>query len=254
MSNLFKKAVNAIKNLFRKKEKREQAKPESVKTDKPKTPVGKEKAEPKKRVYVKKKHPRKIEDLPGEVWRSAKCNDNYDVSTMGRIYSKLSGRLMTGDKVGNVCLYRDNKSTTRSLARIIAETFISLPEGAHNRNCLAIVIDDSKSLSVDNIKWVLRSEFQKKNAVYFYEYFKKKEAEERKKEERQVIIEPDEESFSAIIQLRKSGEKVRRYKDINEILDVHKTWEKDLISKCLAGFSKEAYGWRWIYEVDYEKK
>lgn len=261
MSNIFKKAVNAIKNLFRKEERREQ---EPVKTDKPKTPVAKEKPGPKKRrPYVKKIHPRKIEDLPGEEWRSAKCNDNYEVSTMGRIYSKLSGRLMIGDKLGNVCLYRDKKGTTKSLARIIADTFIPLPEGVQNRNCLAIVIDESKSPSVDNIKWVLRSDFQKKNAVYLYEYFKKTEAEERQREERQkearqkeakeVIIEPDEESFYAIIQLRKSGEKVRRYKDINEILDVHKTWEKDLISKCLAGFSKDAYGWRWVYEIDYEK-
>ena len=263
MSNIFKKAINAIKNFFRKQERDEQQ--ESLKTDKSKTPVAKEKAEPtKKRKYVKKLHTRDFESLPGEEWRSVWCNANYEVSNKGRIYSRLSGRLIIGDKLGNVSLYRDKKCTTRSLARIIAETFMPLPEGAHNRNCLAIVIDGSKSLSVDNIKWVLRSEFQKKNAVYFYEYFKKKDEEERlrEKEEKKespiiespVIIEPDEESFSAIIQLRKSGEKVRRYEDINEILDVHKTWEKDVISKCLAGFSNDAYGWRWVYEVDYEKK
>ena len=78
----------------------------------------------------------------------------------------------------------------------------------------------------------------------------------RLKAEKKVIPKTLTSSYKqslAIIQLRLNNDFVRRYIDMDELLRSHLTWDKEKILDCLSGKDTDAYGWRFVYEVDYYK-
>lgn len=217
-------------------------------------------------VIVKKLHNRSFESLPGEVWKDIPDNIQYEVSNMGRVYSKLTDICLRTYKDGDIYLYRQNsnKRQSKNVARMVAELFLPIPQ-ADYRKYVVMQRVKGDDFSVSNLYWMKRKDYlaQKRGAkIENVEEIKVDDVDDVEpipvsddvEEYRVERVETfEEESFKSIVQLRLNGEYVRRYEDVNEILDVHKTYERDVISECLAGFIKDAYGWKWVYEVDYEK-
>ena len=124
------------------------------------------------------------------------------------------------------------------IANLVAEYFLPAPQ---NENFVLVrinyLLDDNRAC---NLKWVT-----KKERCALKKHYNNKHTDEKVKEE---------QSKTAIVQLRSNGEYVRRYYDVNEILSVHPTWQKEDILKCLSGESKDVYGWKFLWESDYEKR
>lgn len=75
---------------------------------------------------------RERRELIGEQWKRSKEFDNYELSTNGQIRNYNTGRILktTINKKGNeqVCLRKDNRQHTKSVHRLMVDTFF---EGDH---------------------------------------------------------------------------------------------------------------------------
>ena len=110
----------------------------------------------------------------------------------------------------------------------------------------AIEINDNFDFTVENLMWVNKADINPIKRVFVSDL---KTAHIPVKQN--VNIKKDER---AIVQLRKNGEFIRRYYDISEVLEVHPTWKSGDVLMCLTGHFPDAYGYRFMYEYEYEKK
>ena len=72
--------------------------------------------------------------LPGEEWKTIPGYSRYKASTLGRIWTSWSGKLlkpqMNGQRYPTVCVYNDDRKVRRaSVHRLVAITFLPNPEG-----------------------------------------------------------------------------------------------------------------------------
>ena len=102
-------------------------------------------------------------------------------------------------------------------------------------------------LTADNIKWVTLVDIENKKV----ENKKRFDIDDEVVYNRRNEIKTDE---NAIVQLRLNGEYVRRYIDIDEIIEMHPIWNDVDIMMSLTDFMPEAYGYRWVYETNYHKQ
>lgn len=72
--------------------------------------------------------------LPGEEWKTIPGYSRYKASTLGRVWTSWSGKLlkpqMCGQRYPTVCVYTDDGKVRRAAVhRLVALTFIPNPEG-----------------------------------------------------------------------------------------------------------------------------
>lgn len=171
-----------------------------------------------------------------EEWRPVAGCDFLEVSNLGRLrklpYIGAKGQTfpakiikLTPSHCGWVSVKFRGQKYYNNICYIVAEAFIPKPDA--EKEYKAVTVDGD--YSVYSIRWV------EKEAL--------KAAQIKKKTERKIIVTND-----SIVQMRLSGEYVRRYRDIDEIIDVHPLWDKSEIVMSLIDFQAEAYGYRWDYE------
>ena len=94
-----------------------------------------------------------------EIWKDIYAE--YQVSNLGRVYSKKTKKLLNPsfDSWGylQVCLYIDGKQKSKKLHRLVAEAFIPNPE---NKKTVNHEDGNKKNCCVSNLCWATDSEQQ----------------------------------------------------------------------------------------------
>ena len=95
-----------------------------------------------------------------EVFKDIKGYPNYQVSNLGRIWSKISQKYMKSQK--DACGYLriqlraiNGKVKTEKIHRLVAITFIDNPNNLPEVNHINHIRDDNR---VDNLEWVTHKE------------------------------------------------------------------------------------------------
>lgn len=174
--------------------------------------------------------------MEAEIWKDIDGYDGlYQISNLGNVRSLKFGKIkllkQINDKYGykKVDLYKDRKTKTCKIHRLVAQAFIpnpnNLPEVNHK--------DENKSNNcVDNLEWCDR----KYNMNYGT-------AQQRSSCKR--INHPSRSK--QVLQLTKSGEFVTEYPSICEASRFTEL-DKSHISKCCRGIKKSFGGFIWKYK------
>lgn len=99
-----------------------------------------------------------------EIFKDIKSNPDYQISNLGRVWSKKSNRYMKllrdTDGYLRIRLYMGNgKARTEKVHRLVAIAFIDNPNGLPEVNHINHQRDDNR---VDNLEWVSHDENMKK--------------------------------------------------------------------------------------------
>lgn len=193
-----------------------------------------------------------------EIWRDVVGYEDYlQVSNFGNFRRKFRDGsrnktmknkvLQKNPKTSKIQVTINRNHIFLHIAECVADAFIPLPSGSERTQLTAITTGEKYNFVVDNIIWVKKTKVNPRTNTLYSEMKMKKKITIPE----EIVIKKDE---NAIIQLRENGEFVRRYIDINEVLEVHPLWDFAEILMCLTGHFPDAYGWRWKYEYIYEKK
>lgn len=174
-----------------------------------------------------------------ELWKTIKDFDRYEISNMGRVRVRESGRVNGGNKMlkpnirGGYCQVTLKNKINRKTFRvhiIVAKHFII----NSNPNEFGIVdhIDGNKSNNAFiNLRWTSHSGNIKNFYDNYYLYKGK-----------------------PIIQYDLNGTVIKEWKNIREILEIHKNYNYFSLLKCLTGKFDKVYNFNWKYkESDKEK-
>ncbi len=229
-----------------------------------------------------------MNDNINEVWRDIPGYEkSHEVSNLGRVRTKdrvtekgfsmkskiVSPRICSSGYVAvTIC------ATKFFLVhKLVAEVFLEKPRP----DCTQVRFKDGNNRNVcaDNLYWFIsplkikkeQTQLKKLNKLLNATKKEKKEKVAKVKKEKVTkvkvvkvkeakpkVIKPKvtkakEKPKIEVFQLRLNGDFVRRYYSIDELLQVHPTWEKDVVMMNLTGDFPEAYGYRFVYEADYEK-
>ena len=101
-----------------------------------------------------------------EIWKTIEEAPNYEVSNLGEVKNKISGRKLkpqaygaTGYKQVSLKVIGYDKFQKRYVHRLVAQTFIPNPE---NKREVNHIDGDKLNNNVKNLEWVTSSENQKK--------------------------------------------------------------------------------------------
>lgn len=190
-----------------------------------------------------------------EEWRDIKGYEGiYQISDCGRVkslgrmvhmhngfrYTKERFLRVKKKKSGYLfyCLYPGDRTVKYEHAhRLVAQAFI--PNPLHKRDVNHI---DGNKLNncVDNLEWVTRSE----NQIHAYNVLKRT---------REHPIGWDNKLAKHIVQLNLDGTFVKKWASSCDFQRQTGKTEAN-VRRCLIGKQKTAYGFRWVYLEDYQKK
>ena len=99
-----------------------------------------------------------------EIFKDIKSNTDYQISNLGRVWSKKSNRYMKPQKdtcgYMRVQLYMGNgKARTEKVHRLVALAFIDNPDNLPEVNHINHIRDDNR---VENLEWVTHKENSEK--------------------------------------------------------------------------------------------
>lgn len=90
-----------------------------------------------------------------EEWRDYPLNKNYSVSSEGRVLGprKLLKIISQKSPTGHVYLYIRYKKGMRTLAKMVAETFLPEPP-AFNKNTVRFIDGNTLNCKASNLRWM----------------------------------------------------------------------------------------------------
>lgn len=179
-----------------------------------------------------------------EEWRDFPGYENVmEISNFGRVRKKArldyKNRVIPAKllKIHNGYLRTsiNNKRLVFNMKRIIASVFLQVPEELQGQNLIVVRIRNGKGCSADNLKYITMEEYYKTEAY-------------RRSIRLNNVAKTIKRTPDVIVQLRENGEYVRRYRDIQEVLEVHPLWNEVELMMSLTDFMPDAYGYKWRYE------
>lgn len=167
--------------------------------------------------------------MKNEVWKIMKEHSNYEVSNLGKIKNKTTGRIrktsINNKGYEQFIVYIDKKPKTFYVHRVVANNFLenfnNLPEVNHK--------DENKlNNCVDNLEWC--------DGCYNLHYGTRIER----------IINKKKPLYIKIIQKDKNKNIIKIWENIDEIV-CNNNYHRSNIYKCCQGKLKTAYGYIWNY-------
>lgn len=163
------------------------------------------------------------------TWKVIKEYPNYSVSDEGDVKNNTTGKILKPHLDSNgylsVCLYREKKSSTKRIHKLVAEAYIPNPFNLPDVNHIdGIRTNNSK----DNLEWRTRSG----NMLHTYRELGKKP---RSTDRKAVLCVETGEMYSTVEAAAKSANR-----------------SSMAIRKCLYGWTKTSAGLHWRDYYDYE--
>lgn len=94
-----------------------------------------------------------------EIWKTAKNHPNYEISSHGRLKKKATGKILvlTDDSRGypSATFIDDDGPHTKTIHRVVAETFLPNPEGKRTVNHKD---GNKRNNHISNLEWNTMSE------------------------------------------------------------------------------------------------
>ena len=182
---------------------------------------------------------KKINIIEQEIWRPIKWSIFYEVSSQGRIRDILTGNITEGkiDNYGYRVVSIEGK--TKSIHRLVAETFIPNPENLPFVNH-KIDTDEGKTI----------------NMVFFNE--------DGSIDEERTTIEWCDEQYNAryssykklkpVQQFSLDGILIREYPSVNSVAEFG--FKPCVVSECCRGLRKtyEGFVWKYMFSEDEKEK
>lgn len=201
-----------------------------------------------------------MDDIIEEIWRDIEGYEDYlQVSNLGRVRKKahpgtkkkiIEAKILKVYQGGyQIFTTVAGKKLTIDVRDVVASAFLPLPAGCDINDMIIVTLNAKFDCSVANLKWVRKSEAN----LFTRRLLTEPRPKPVRKQKPGRPPKPVKKK-PYIVQLRQNGEYIRRYININELLTVHPTWDKDVILDCLDDYISSAYGWRILYEDDYKNE
>lgn len=182
-----------------------------------------------------------------EAWKKIKEFSNYEASTHGNIRNIKTKRILKPSKstgYAQIVLRKDNKSYTKRVHPIIAQTFIRNPK---NKSIINHKNWDTFDNRVENLEF----------STHLQQSLHKRKPANKKSKCRPIwrINKDTNEKLEKYDSLELAGEWV-----FNNKLSSIETYDKNdnkigsFINKVMRGKKKSAYGYKWIYDIEDENK
>ena len=197
-----------------------------------------------------------------EQWRTAVYDGEvyeglYKVSNLGRILSlnyngtgksKLMTPVENGCDYLQVALWKNGKSKTCKVHRLIAETFLPNPE---NKPCVNHKIEGKKGKKINMVIFNEDGSINKeKSTIEWATYEENNNYATRN--ERIAKAMTNGKLSKRVIQLSLSGDFIREWESTMEC--GRNGFNQGNIVSCCQGKRKSADGFRWMYAEDYKEK
>ena len=176
--------------------------------------------------------------LPNEVWKDVKGYEGlYEVSTMGRVKSLRSGKILKPAKNKNgylrVDLYKDGKQKHFLVHRLVAEAFLGNPDNKPCVNHLSEVKTSNHYSNLEfctqkeNLNWGTRTERAAKAIS---------KALTNRKDQSKPVVGIDPDTGKVVVEFPSTREAGRN------------GYDQGHVSKCCNGKKKTSYGFIWRYK------
>ena len=181
-----------------------------------------------------------------EIWNNIEgFEGKYMVSSFGRVKSLNFGKETIlkprTDKDGYklINLYKDKKSHTFKIHRLVAQAFIPNPDNKPHIDHINTNRTDNK---VDNLRWCTPSENNLNPITY----------EKRIGENCYMfgIIGSKHRASKPVCKFTKKGIFIKEYDNAQEFAREHNLYSGSNVSSCCKGKLKTAYGYIWKYTED----
>ena len=164
-----------------------------------------------------------------EVWKTMKEQEDYEISNLGRIRTKRTGRIrkttISNKGYKQIIVYINKKPKTFYVHRLVASNFIKNPNNYKEVNHIN---EDKLNNNSDNLEWC--------DSNYNLNYGTRK----------QRILQTKLKTFKKIKQKDLQGKTIKIWKNIMEL---HKetNYNKQSIHFCCSGKYKTSHGYKWEY-------
>lgn len=174
-----------------------------------------------------------------ELWADINgFQSRYQISNFGRVRNKRTNKFLKPSTVNGyyyVSLYINTvKSKTMTIHSLVAKNFIfkNNPHITEEKldKCIDHIDENKLNNKVDNLQWISYSENTKRSIKYENHY-----------------------RYKDILQYDITGTLIKKWQDINKIIEENPTFKKDNLLKCLSNKSKSAYGFKWKHEIEAEE-
>lgn len=164
-----------------------------------------------------------------EIWKTMKEHTDYEISNLGRIKNKKTGRIrkttISNKGYKQIIVYINKKAKTYYVHRLVANNFIDNPNNLKEVNHIN---ENKLDNRVINLEWC--------NGEYNLHYGNRV----------QRILKAKEPTFKKIKQKDLQGNTIKIWKNIIEI-QKETSFNKQSIYKCCNGKHKSSNGYIWEY-------
>lgn len=170
-----------------------------------------------------------------EEWRDVSDYPNYEVSNMGRVRNKQTGNMLKPTSTRSVTLSNNNMSKRIRVIDLVADAFVPKPEISDNQKLkIKAKNNDKHDYRADNLMWIIVEDI--KTDINPLEIVNVKP---RCRSIENIDIKP------TIAQYRSTGELVRKYIDIDDIVAAQPEYERDYIEALIDSGTPDFRNFIW---------
>jgi hypothetical protein len=161
---------------------------------------------------------------------------NYEVNENGEVWSRITNRFLkphvsSKDGYLRVVLRKDGRSYSRTIHRIVAETFLP---NSDVLPCINHIDENKRNNHLSNLEWCTHQENMNHGTAI-------KRARDNTDYQSIAL-----KNSKRVKQIDNTGKVIRVWASANECMRIT-GFDNSSIAKCCRGIMEQAYGFRWRY-------